>query len=98
MKFLLLFTILFYNFLVWSQTRISSQNQHYFASIAALEKPSNISQEWIDANFPNLPIYKVHGEYCVSAIAKVNSQFSKQDLKGDFYLGSQIGNVVTIKI
>lgn len=81
-----------------AQTQKSYETQNNFSLIEKTELPDIISSEWLVANFPSLPIYKVYGEYCLSTVASVNSNFSKSDLKGKCILGSEIGNVVTLKI
>lgn len=81
-----------------AQTKKSYETINYFNEIENSNLPENISSEWVEANFPSLPIYKVYNQYCISTVASVNASFSKSDLKGDFFLGSHIGNVITLKI
>lgn len=56
-----------------------------------------IDQDWVEANAKYYPVYKVNGEYCLSMVGLKNSNFKESDLQGDAFLGSEVGNVVTIK-
>ena len=93
--FILLFTL---PFSLFSQTKMSSETQQQFNFLNSKLENQKLSTNWIKENLSKLPIYKVNGEFCLSTITKVNSNFTEEDLQGKYYLGSQTGDIVTIKI
>lgn len=97
-KFILSLCALSLCYLNNAQTKKSYETINYLSKIEQVLLPENINAEWVELNFPNLPIYQVFGEYCISTVASVTSSFTKSDLQGKYFLGSQIGNVVTLKI
>lgn len=61
-------------------------------------KNNIINKELIDNKLSIFPIYIVNGEYCLSMVALIENDF-KNDSKNDrFFVGSQVGNVLTVKI
>jgi subtilisin family serine protease len=82
--------------LSFSQIRINSESQENINRILFQAK-EKISLQ-IKKDNPLLPIYKVRGELCLSTIAKVTNGFSANDLNDKAFVGSQVGNIVTIKI
>lgn len=57
----------------------------------------HIDQKWVEQNASYYPVYKVYGEFCLSMVGLKNENFQEADLKGLAYVGSSVGNVVTIK-
>ena len=98
MKSILALIIIFGSSISFGQVKISSESQFSFRRIATFYQKNVPTEQNILDNFSKLPIYKVNGEYCLSTVAKVNSSFKKEDLKNEAFIGSVIGDVVTIKI
>ncbi len=97
-RFLLSLCALSFCYFNNAQTKISYETRNYLNELSQVRLPENINLDWVEDNFPNLPIYKVYDKFCLSTVASVTNDFTKSDLKGKYYLGSQIGNVVTLKI
>jgi subtilisin family serine protease len=98
MKLFLQFILLSISVSALAQTKISSETKSYFKSIEEVVIPESITKEWVAINFPNLPIYQVFGECCISVVASVSNDFVKEDLIEKCFIGCQIGEVVTLKI
>ena len=95
----ILFTLTFsLSFIAFSQTKQSSKTKQQFQFLSSKIENQIITKNWVKLNLSKFPIYKVNGEFCLSTVAKANNNFTKEDLQGKFYLGSQVGNIVTIKI
>lgn len=56
-----------------------------------------IDQKWVEDNASYYPVYKVYGQYCLSMVGKKNANFQEVDLNGLAYVGSEVGDIVTIK-
>ncbi len=56
-----------------------------------------IDKKWVEQNAEYYPVYKVNGIYCLSMVGKKLASFQQTDLNGLAYLGSEAGDVVTIK-
>ncbi len=97
MKFYLLSLISLISVSFSAQTKMSSETKQYFKKIETTFANQDISQDKIATEFPNLPIYKVNGEFCISTVAKVDANFKKEAIK-DNYLTTHIGEVITLKI
>ena len=98
MKLFLFLTFSFTLVFCSAQTAMSSETRNQFTQIENANIPEVITANWITTNFPNLPIYQVYGEYCISTVARVTPAFTKADLNGEMFVGSITGNVATIKI
>lgn len=99
MKNTILITILFVNFYsMFGQVNLSSETRHNLEEIASFYRKYTPTTKNIKKHFEKLPIYKVRGEFCLSTVSKVTSSFSKSDLNNAAYIGSRVGNIVTIKI
>ena len=96
MKSTLTFLFLLATVLSFSQIRINSESQENIDRIVFQSKEKTNIQ--IKKGNPLLPIYKVHGELCLSTIGKVTNSFSVNNLNDKAFIGSQVGNIVTIKI
>ena len=96
MKSILTFLFLLATVLSFSQIRINSESQENIDRIVFQSKEKTNIQ--IKKGNPLLPIYKVHGELCLSTIGKVTNGFSVNNLNDKAFIGSQVGNIVTIKI
>jgi minor extracellular serine protease Vpr len=83
---------------LFGQMVTSSETEYQFSRIAQAIKGNSPDPEWIQTYVPDLPIYLVNGEYCLSLIAKVEKGYSPRDLTGIGYPGSQAGSIATIKI
>ncbi|CAG5080756.1 S8 family peptidase [Parvicella tangerina] len=60
-------------------------------------RTDKIDENWVDHHATYYPVYKVFGEYSLSMVGIKNQQFQEKDLQGLAYLGSSVGDVVTIK-
>lgn len=80
----------------FSQVRINSESQENIDRLISQSKEKSLTQ--LKEDNPLLPIYTVHGQLCLSTIAKVASNFTLTDLNDQAFMGSRIGNVVTLKI
>lgn len=57
----------------------------------------HIDQHWVDQYAKYYPVYRVHGEYCLSMVGIKAENFQVSDLNGLAFVGSETGNVITIK-
>jgi subtilisin family serine protease len=82
----------------YTQTKMSAETLQKVKEIAQSPKEPIITQEWITTHFPKLPIYKVNGEFCLSTVMRVTTDFKKEDVTSFGYFGSQLGQIVTLKM
>ncbi|MEN8928099.1 MAG: S8 family serine peptidase, partial [Flavobacteriales bacterium] len=80
----------------FSQIRINSESQENINRLISQSKEKTELE--LKVNNPLLPIYKVNGELCLSTLAKVNSNFSENDLNDKAFIGSQVADIITLKI
>jgi minor extracellular serine protease Vpr len=97
MKYLFLVFILHLTLISFAQV-MSSETKKWLQEIEISKNEGDLTHEWVNHHFPTLPIYKVNGEFCLSMVAKVSSNFNKENLAGIAYCSEQIGSVVTLKI
>jgi subtilisin family serine protease len=57
----------------------------------------SINQKWVEEHAQYYPVYQVYGKYCLSMVGVKNDNFNEADLAGLAYLGSEVGDIVTIK-
>lgn len=79
-----------------SQIRINSESKENINRILLHAKTKTSIQ--IDKDNPLLPIYKVNGKLCLSTLAKVNRNFTENDLNDKAFIGSQVADIITLKI
>jgi subtilisin family serine protease len=77
---------------------MSSETAYNFERIASFYQKHIPTKQNIIENFPKQPIYKVNNKFCISTVAKVNSNFKIENLNNEAFIGSRIGNIVTIKV
>jgi subtilisin family serine protease len=92
----LLFVIL--SFQITAQVAMSSQTLHELKRIEQVFEEQQISKHLIETELSNLPIYKVNGQYCISALLRVEPSFNKTNYHPKFYYGKKIGSCITVKI
>ena len=80
----------------FSQIRINSESQENINRLISESKGNTDSE--LKARNPLLPIYKVNGELCLSTLAKVNRNFTMADLSDKAFVGSQVADIITLKI
>jgi minor extracellular serine protease Vpr len=80
----------------FSQTRINSESQENINRLISQSKRSGLIE--LKTNNPLLPIYKVNGEFCLSTLAKVSKNFTASDLSLKAFIGSRVGDIITLKI
>lgn len=80
----------------FSQTRINSESRENIDRLIFQIKEK--TAEEIKKTNPLLPIYKVNGELCLSTLAKVSVNFSTSDLNDKAFIGSQVADIITLKI
>lgn len=100
MRILLSFYFILFVNIVFSQTKLSHQTNQYFKEINFKLKGIStleIDEKWLKKHLPKLPIYKVNGEYCLSTIAKTNSNFSNL-INNIYFTTSVVGDIATLKI
>jgi minor extracellular serine protease Vpr len=83
---------------VLGQMRMSSETRRYFTRVVEMVEGITPDKEWVIQQLPDLPVYAVNGEYCLSVVALADQGFSVRDLEGIALPGSQTGRVVTMKI
>jgi minor extracellular serine protease Vpr len=97
-----IFSFIFVSILIishnFAQTKMSAETIHLLEEIAQTPKENSLTQDWITTHFPKLPIYKVNGEFCLSTVLSVAPNFKKEDAAPFGYVGSQLGQVVTLKM
>lgn len=81
-----------------AQTRLSSETKRHFSQIETGLKGVEPTYEWILQNIPQLPVYLVHGEYCLSVVARVDHTFSSRSLQNQCVIGARVEDIVTLKI
>lgn len=81
-----------------AQVAMSSQTLHELNRIEKVCEEQQITKQLIETELSNLPIYKVKGQYCVSALLRVEPNFSNENCPTNFYYGKQIGTCLTVKI
>jgi subtilisin family serine protease len=78
--------------------KMSAETQRWLKEISQTEKGDHINQQWVNDNFPTLPIYPVQGEMCLSVVTRVTTNFNKESVINMAFTGAQIGQVVTLKV
>jgi minor extracellular serine protease Vpr len=82
----------------FGQSFLDARSRHYFAALEQAMSDSENNVETIFSKFPELPIYKVQGVYCLSTLALVDSTFKTRSHQEAYYIGSVTGDVATLKI
>lgn len=80
----------------FAQTQLS-QKTIWTVNDLVEHQTENINQKWVEQYAQYYPVYKVHGQYCLSMVGLKNSQFQEEDLQGLAFVGSSVGDVITIK-
>lgn len=62
-----------------------------------LHSSDEINKEWVDKYATAFPVYQVNGEFCLSMVGIKNANFQEEDLGGLAFVGSESGDIVTIK-
>lgn len=81
-----------------AQLNMDSRSQQVVNELTTVIYPDVITQDWLVKNLPTFPIYKVNGEFCLSMIAEKASNFTDEDLNNLAYVGSEAGNIITLKV
>ncbi|MFT5602817.1 MAG: hypothetical protein ACI9N1_003078, partial [Flavobacteriales bacterium] len=81
-----------------AQLHMDSRSQQVVNELTTVIYPDVITQDWLVKNLPTFPIYKVNGEFCLSMIAEKASNFTDEDLNNLAYVGSEAGNIITLKV
>jgi len=82
--------------LSFSQIRVNSESQEQISRLISQSKIHSTYE--LKSKNPLLPIYEVNGEMCLSTLAKVTRNFTASDLNDKAFVGSRVGDVITLKI
>jgi minor extracellular serine protease Vpr len=74
------------------------ETQHVFQLIQIALAQPEAKEADVEAQFPNLPIYQVQGQWCLSSLAQITPEFDRHSVEERFFVGSIIGEVATLKI
>ena len=79
-----------------SELRINSESEENISRLITQCKTKSDLE--VKKDNPLLPIYTIRGELCLSTLAKVNQNFTEEDLNGKAFIGSKVSDIITLKI
>lgn len=98
MKNILLILFLSFQIFGFSQTKMSSSTKQNFKQIDNIIEGQVIDKDFVKANLSKYPIYLVNGIYCLSTVGVVENDFNSKGNPSEFFIGSRVGDIITIKI
>ena len=82
----------------FTQTTLEPYTKYQFKKLSEVAYSSELNESWAKIHFPELPIYSVNGNLCISTIAKTNQKFQPAQLREKYIVTSQVGTIACIKI
>lgn len=97
MRNLFCFILLVISFSGIAQIQFSQKTIWTIEDISSKVNPDFITDDFVESELIYYPIYKVNGKYCLSMVGITNANFQNEDLNQIAFLGSKIGNIITLK-
>jgi minor extracellular serine protease Vpr len=98
MKYSLIFLAFITFFQVSGQTLLGPETRHTIQQLQVALAEPEAQVDDVVAQFSNLPIYQVQGQWCLSTLALITPEFDRYSIEDLCFVGSVIGDVATLKV